>query len=113
MVPQGIILMSQTARFSEDIRDWQQQSNKLKMWSHLKIFFHRSNQYQRRAVTTAGKGGYTVAVQNIYGVPPPPLEEHHEAIGYLNKKFKGCRTRFIRWKDWRRPMHPLLVQTIQ
>ena len=25
-----------------------------------------------------------MAVQNIYGVPPPPLEEQHEAIGSLN-----------------------------
>ena len=31
-------------------------------------------------VTTVGKRGYNVPVQNIYGVTPPPLEEHHDAI---------------------------------
>ena len=36
------------------------------------------------AFTTAGKWIYTAAVQNIYSVPPFPLEEHHEAIGKLN-----------------------------
>ena len=39
-------------------------------------------------VTTAGKGGYTVAVQNIYGVPPPPPEEHHESINHISTIFQ-------------------------
>ena len=41
--------------------------------------FHRAHREQKRAVTTAGKGGHTATVQNIYGAPHPP-EEHHETI---------------------------------
>ena len=47
-------------------------------------------------VTTAGKGGYTVAVHNIYSTPPPQPEEHHDAIdspktvvqGIQNKRYE-------------------------
>ena len=45
-----------------------------------------------RAVTTAGKGGYTMAVQNIYSVLPPPTEEHYEAIDNLNTVIHGMQT---------------------
>ena len=44
------------------------------------IISHRAHREQKRAVTTAGKGGYTATVQNIYGAPPPSPEEHHELI---------------------------------
>ena len=35
--------------------------------------------------TKAGKGGYTVAVQNIYSVPPPILPEEHGEVIYSVK----------------------------
>ena len=50
----------------------------------FKTLFQQAHREQRRAVATAGKGGYTAAVQNIHGVSPRPPEEHHEAIENLN-----------------------------
>ena len=44
---------------------------------------HQAHGGHKRAVTTAEKGGYIVVVQKIYGVLPPPLEEHHETIDNL------------------------------
>ena len=35
-------------------------------------------------MTTAGKGGCTTAVQNIYVLPPPQPEYHHKSIELLN-----------------------------
>ena len=43
-------------------------------------------------VSTTGKGGYTAAIQNIYGVPPPPPADHHEAIYNLNTSVQGMQT---------------------
>ena len=43
-------------------------------------------------VTTTGKKGYAVAVKNIYGVPPPSLEEHHKAIDNLQNIVKRMQT---------------------
>ena len=34
--------------------------------------------------TTLWKGGYIAAVKNIYGIPLPPQEEHHNAIDNFN-----------------------------
>ena len=31
-------------------------------------------------------------VQNMYGAPPPPLEEHQEAIEYIQKIVQGIQT---------------------
>ena len=42
-------------------------------------------------VNTAGRGRYKAEVQNIYGVLPPPLEEHHEAINNLNNIVQGMK----------------------
>ena len=47
---------------------------------HIQDIFHQSHREQRRAVTTAGKGGYIAAVKNIYGLLPPPPEDHHKPI---------------------------------
>ena len=44
-------------------------------------------------VTTAGKGGYTAALHNIYGVLPPYTEEDHEAIDNLNNTPQGMHTK--------------------
>ena len=46
---------------------------------------------KKRAVTTAGKGGFTSTVQNIYGAPIPSTEEHHEAIEDIQKIVQGMR----------------------
>ena len=43
-------------------------------------------------VTTAGKGGYTATVLKIYGAPPLSLEDHHEAIKYIQTIMQGMQT---------------------
>ena len=55
----------------------------------IQFFFHRE---QKRAVTTAGKGGYIAILQNIYGAPPPSPEEHHDVIVDIQKNLQGMRT---------------------
>ena len=72
MVSKEITLLAHTSTFNEDIREWRGKTTDLKRWDGFKNFFHQAYLEQRRAVTTAGKGGYTAVVQNIYGVPPPP-----------------------------------------
>ena len=71
MVSKGITLMAHMAIFNEVIREWQRQATKQKTWAKFKIFFHQANCEQLKAVTNAGKGGYTAAIKNIFGVPPP------------------------------------------
>ena len=80
----GITLLEQIAKFNEDIRERRRKSTDPKTWKAFKTLFHRDHQYQRIVVPTAGKGGYTAAVKNIYSVPPTPPEEHHKAIDSIN-----------------------------
>ena len=80
MVSKGITLLAQTAVFNGDIQYWRRQTTDQKTWAHYKLFPHRAHREHRRAVTTSVKGGYTAAVQNIYGILPPPPEDHHEEI---------------------------------
>ena len=84
MVSRGIPLLAQMMVFNDNIREWQSQATDKKTWGKFNILFHRYHCKQRKSVTTAGKGGYTAAVQNIYGVPPPSPEEHHEVIDHIN-----------------------------
>ena len=79
-VSKGITLLSQTSTFNEDIHEWQRQSAELKTWEGFKNFFQRDHKEQRSVINTALKRGYTEAVQNIYGVPPPPPEYHNKLI---------------------------------
>ena len=73
--------MSKNSIFDDCIIEWMRQSSDLKTWEAYKVLFCRAHRYQRRAVTTARKVGYTVAVQNIYGMQSPsPPEEHNTAI---------------------------------
>ena len=92
MVSKGITIFPHTAMFNKYIRDWRRQTTNQNTWATYKTFFRRSHCEQRRAVTTAGKGGYTAAVQNVYGVTPLPLEEHQEVIDNLNTIFQGMQT---------------------
>ena len=78
--------------FNDDIREWRRKSADLKTWEKYKLFSHQSLQEQKRAVTTAGKGGYTGTVENIYGSPPPPLEENHEVIEYIQTIVQEIKT---------------------
>ena len=78
--------------FKEEIREWRCQTTNQKTWAHLKIFFHRAHRKPKKGVITAGKGGYTAAVQNIYSVPSPPPEEHHEMIDHINTIFQVMQT---------------------
>ena len=48
---------------------------------------------QKRAVTTAGKGGCNVTVKNIYGSPHHHTpEEHHDVIEDIQKIVQGMQT---------------------
>ena len=58
---------------------------------NLQGFFCQSHREQRRAVTTAGKGGYIAVVQNIYVFLSPPLEYHHEKIDSLQAIAQGMQ----------------------
>ena len=57
MVSKGTNFFDQRAMFIKDIREWICQTTELKTWADYKTFFRRYNLKQRRAVTTAGKGG--------------------------------------------------------
>ena len=43
-------------------------------------------------VTATGKVGYIAAVQNIYGVTPPPPEDQHKAIESFSRIIQGIQT---------------------
>ena len=75
--------MAQTGIFNDDIRYWRLQSADLKTWAKYNFVFRQAHREQKRAVTTAGKVGYTATVQNIYGALPPYPEEYHEVIEYI------------------------------
>ena len=91
MALKGITLLVQTATFNKDIRQWRRQYSELKTWASFKTFFHRAHWQQIRALTTTGKGGYTVTIQNLYDVLPPPPEDHNEAVDFLNRIVKGMQ----------------------
>ena len=80
IVSKGINLPAPISTFKKNSRECLQQSIELKTWAHFNIFSHRSHQEKRIVITTTVKGGYTVMVYNIYGVPPQPPEEPNEAI---------------------------------
>ena len=80
MISKGITILAQTGILNDDIHEWRRQTMDQKTWAKYKLFFHRDHLEQIRAVKTAGKGGYTVTVKNVYGAPPQPLEDHNEAI---------------------------------
>ena len=92
MVSKGITLLAWTVMFNKDIIKWRRQITDLKTWDSYKTFFHLSHRKQRISVTTSGKGGYTVAVQSIYGVPQHPPEEHHESINHIKNIVQGVHT---------------------
>ena len=65
MVSKVITLLSQISIFNKDIREWRQQTTNLKIWYAFNTFFHRACCEKRRAVTNAGKGGYTAAEYDV------------------------------------------------
>ena len=83
MMSKRITLLAQTGIFNNDICEWRQKNTDKKAWEKYKLLFQRSHQEPRIAATAEGKGGYTVTAQKIYGAPPTPPEEHHEAIDYI------------------------------
>ena len=92
VISKGITILTKMGIFNDDIREWIQQSADLKTWTKYNLVFHKAHQYQKRAVTTAVKGGYTATVQNIYGVPPPRPEEYHEVIEDIQKIMQVMQT---------------------
>ena len=53
---------------------------------------NQAHQEQKISVTTAGKGGYTATVQNIYDAPTKSPEEHNEVIEYIQTIVQGMQT---------------------
>ena len=98
MVSKGITLLAQTAILSDDSREWKYQAINQKTWVKFKIFFHRAHHKKGKAITTADKGRYTVAIQNMHGAPPPSPEEHHEAIYHINTTVQGIQIQ-SHWLD--------------
>ena len=92
IIPKGIIILAQTEIFNDGIREWRRKSTDFKTWAKYKCFSHQAHQEQKRAVTTAGKWGYTARVQNIYGAPPPSPEEHHQVIEDIQKIMQAIQT---------------------
>ena len=91
-VSKEITRLAQTDMFNEDIKECRHQTTNLKTWANYNTFFHWAHSGKMRVVTTAGKGGYTVVVKIIYGVPPPPSEDHHKEIDNLNNIIQGMQT---------------------
>eukprot|EP00978_Attheya_sp_CCMP212_P025606 scaffold82631_cov31-Attheya_sp.AAC.1 len=67
LISKGITLLSNTAVFNDDIKDWNRLDAKEKMWANFKTHFQRAHRECRKAVTTAGQGGYNALVHNVYG----------------------------------------------
>jgi hypothetical protein len=67
LISKGITLLSNTAVFNDDIKDWNRQDSKDKTWANFKTHFQRAHRERRKAVTTAGQGGYNASVHNVYG----------------------------------------------
>ena len=91
MVSKGINILSQTEIFNDNIRGVAMSSHRPEDMGKFSIFFHQYRHEQRKAVTTTGKGGYTMAVQNIHGIPSIPIEEHHEAIDHISPIVQGMQ----------------------
>ena len=99
MMSKVITLLSQMGMFNYEIRYWRRKYADLKTWEKYNLFFHRAHQEQKRAVTTAGKGGYTATVQNIYSATLPSPEEYHEVIEDIKCFCKECKHKDTSWKD--------------
>eukprot|EP00978_Attheya_sp_CCMP212_P008919 scaffold21039_cov30-Attheya_sp.AAC.2 len=69
MVTKGITLLSNTTVFNEDIKQWRRKPATEKTWEIFKTHFQRAHKERRKAITTAGQGGYNATVNFIYGVP--------------------------------------------
>eukprot|EP00978_Attheya_sp_CCMP212_P034432 scaffold144089_cov66-Attheya_sp.AAC.1 len=68
MVTKGITLLSNTAVFNKDIKQWHRKLETEKTWEVFNTHFQRAHKERRKAITTAGQGGYNVTVNSIYGV---------------------------------------------
>ena len=106
IISKGMTFLAQTGIFNDDIREWRRKSADLKTWEKYN-FFHRVHREQKRALTTALKGGSTATVQNIYSVPPLSLEEPNELIENTQTIFREFEHKDTSWKDWHNPMHSL------
>ena len=53
----------------------------------------QAHQYQKRAIPTAEKGGYTATLQNLYGELPTSPEEHHWLIKDIQTIVQGMQTK--------------------
>lgn len=67
LISKGITLLRQTAVFNGDICRWKALPAAEKTWENFKRFFHRVHKENRKATVTAGEGGYSATVNNIFG----------------------------------------------
>ena len=112
MMSKVITLLAQTVIFNDDIREWRRQSADLKTWVKYKLFFHQAHREQKRAVTTARKGGtpqqYKTSIVN-----DRPLYKSTMKLSKTYKKLcRECKHKSTSWKDWHKPMQYLSAQTM-
>jgi hypothetical protein len=67
LISKVTILLSNTAVFNDDIKDWKCLNATEKTWANFKLHFQWAHRECRKAVTTAGQGGYNALVHNVYG----------------------------------------------
>ena len=92
MMSKRITILEQMRFFNDNIQEWRRQTTDQKMSAQYNLFFYREYLEYIIAVTTAVRLVYTAAVQNIYGVLPPPSEEYHEVIEDIKNIVQGMQT---------------------
>ena len=90
MVTKGITLLANTAVFNDDIKQWRRTPDNEKTWEKFKSYFHRAHKERRKAITTAGQGGYNAKANSIYGVPT--TEEHEAQLDLQERAAESLET---------------------
>eukprot|EP00978_Attheya_sp_CCMP212_P009054 scaffold21347_cov54-Attheya_sp.AAC.4 len=94
MATKGITLLLSTAVFNEDTKQWRRKPEAEKTWTVFKTHFQRAHKEWRKAITTAGQGGYNATVNSIYGIPT-----NKELAAQLDFQERAARD------HQRRPLH--------
>eukprot|EP00978_Attheya_sp_CCMP212_P006828 scaffold15932_cov95-Attheya_sp.AAC.2 len=90
METKGIAILSNTAAFNEDIKQWHRKHETKKTWEVFKAHFQRAHKERRKAITTTGQGGYNATVNSIYGVPT--TEERDATLDLQERAAKSLET---------------------
>ena len=91
MISKGITALEQMGILTRTLESGDDNPPASSRWQDI-YFSYRVHQDQKRAVTAAGKGGYTATVKNIYGAPPPSPEYQNEVIKDIQTTLQGMQT---------------------